>query len=147
MSIDEIVQSWKRSRNISPSITDLRVFEKREGQYCPFPDSLHPVLKEALKGKGIGQLYSHQAEAIDSIQQGKDVVVVTPTASRTGRFRQSTSISPDRLMKNDHLSRASRDCLRFSSLRRTSMYASFLKTSGALHLAVFDQPLLNPCGP
>src|SRR4030042_7069113 len=81
MSIDEIAQSWKRSRNISPSITDLRVFEKLEGQYRPFPDSLHPVLKEALKGKGIGQLYSHQAEAIDAIQQGKDVVVVTPTAS------------------------------------------------------------------
>jgi len=27
-----------------------------------------------------------------------------------------------------------------SSLRRTSMYASLLGISGALHLAVFDQP-------
>ncbi len=81
MSIDEIVQSWRRSRNISPNITDIRVFEKREGQYRPFPDFLHPVLKEALKGEGIEQLYSHQAEALGAIQQGKDVVVVTPTAS------------------------------------------------------------------
>jgi DEAD/DEAH box helicase domain-containing protein len=81
MSIDEIVQSWRRSRNISPNITDIRVFEKREGQYRPFPDFLHPILKEALKGEGIEQLYLHQAEALGAIQQGKDVVVVTPTAS------------------------------------------------------------------
>jgi DEAD/DEAH box helicase domain-containing protein len=81
MSIEEIIESWKRSRRISPCITALRVLEKREGEYRPFPTFLHPVLKEALKGKGIERLYSHQAEAVDAIQQGKDVVVVTPTAS------------------------------------------------------------------
>ena len=81
MSIDEIVQSWKRSRNISPCITDLRVFEKREGQYRPFPDFLHLLLREALERGGIQRLYSHQAEAIEAIQNGRDVVVVTPTAS------------------------------------------------------------------
>ena len=81
MSIDEIVQSWKRSRNISPCITDLRVFEKKEGQYRPFPDFLHPLLREALEREGIQSLYSHQVEAIEAIQNGRDVVVVTPTAS------------------------------------------------------------------
>jgi hypothetical protein len=39
-------------------------------------------------------------------------------------------------MKNAHLLRY--PCS--SSLRRTSMYASLLGTSVALHLAVFDQP-------
>jgi hypothetical protein len=42
-----------------------------------------------------------------------------------------------RLLKNAHL-------LRFphpSSLRRTSKYASLLRISGALHLAIFEQPL------
>jgi len=41
-----------------------------------------------------------------------------------------------RLLKNGHL-------LRFphpSSLRRTSKYASLLRISGALHLALFEQP-------
>ena len=37
-------------------------------------------------------------------------------------------------MKNIHLSRASRDYPHPSSLQRTSMYASFLRISGALHL-------------
>ncbi len=81
MSIDEIVQSWKRSRNISPCLTDVRVFNKREGEYRPFPDSLHPLLREALEHDGIHRLYSHQALAIEAIQNGKDVVIVTPTAS------------------------------------------------------------------
>jgi len=39
-------------------------------------------------------------------------------------------------MKNAHLRRY----LHSSSLRRTSMYASLLRISGALHLFVFDQP-------
>jgi DEAD/DEAH box helicase domain-containing protein len=34
-----------------------------------------------LKEEGIDRLYSHQAEAIEAVQEGKDVVVVTPTAS------------------------------------------------------------------
>ena len=81
MSIEEIIQSWKRSKNISPCLTDLRIFKKREGQYQPFPDFLHPLLKEALRSEGIESLYSHQAEAIKHVQEGQDVVVVTPTAS------------------------------------------------------------------
>jgi DEAD/DEAH box helicase domain-containing protein len=81
MSIEEIIESWRRSRAISPCITDLRISKKREGQYRPFPDFLHPLLREALERDGIQLLYSHQAEAVEAIQNGKDVVVVTPTAS------------------------------------------------------------------
>jgi len=81
MSIEEILQSWKHSRAISSCITNIRVFEKKEGQYCPLPNSIHPVLREALRREGIERLYSHQAEAIEASQHGKDVVVVTPTAS------------------------------------------------------------------
>jgi hypothetical protein len=51
------------------------------------------------------------------------------------------------MLKNAHLQRYPRS----SSLRRTSMYASFLKTSGALHLDIFEHPDLqdffsNPLG-
>ena len=59
----------------------MRVFGKKEGDYLPFPAYLHPLLKEALEGSGIERLYSHQGVAIEAVQQGKDVVVVTPTAS------------------------------------------------------------------
>jgi DEAD/DEAH box helicase domain-containing protein len=81
MSIEEILQSWKRSRATSSCITDLRVSKKREGQYRPLPNSIDPILRDALRRDGINRLYSHQAEAIEAVQKGKDVVVVTPTAS------------------------------------------------------------------
>ncbi len=81
MPIEEIIQSWKRSKTISPCITDMRIFKKREGRYRSFPDFLHPLLKEALKSERIEILYSHQAEAIQLVQEGQDVVIVTPTAS------------------------------------------------------------------
>ena len=42
-------------------------------------------------------------------------------------------------MKKIHLRRYPRP----SSLRRTYMYASFLRASGALHLDIFAQPLGN----
>ena len=44
-----------------------------------------------------------------------------------------------RLSENAHLRRYPRP----SSLRRTSLYASFLGTSEALHLDIFHQPLRN----
>ena len=81
MSIEEIVQSWRRSRAISRCITDLRVFQRKEGKYRPFPEFLHPLLKNALQEAGIHRLYSHQAEAIEAVEKGKHVVIVTPTAS------------------------------------------------------------------
>lgn len=81
MPLEEIIQSWRRSRSISPCITELRTFKKREGEYRPFPPFIHPLFREILQKKGIEQLYSHQAEALEAIEDGKDVVVVTPTAS------------------------------------------------------------------
>ncbi len=81
MSIEEIIRSWKNSRNISPCITAVRISKKREGQYHPFPNFLHSALKDALAEEGIEYLYSHQAEAIEAIRKGKNVVIVTPTAS------------------------------------------------------------------
>jgi len=44
-----------------------------------------------------------------------------------------------RLLKNTHLLR----CAHPSSLRRTRKYASFLMISRALHLNIFDQPVIN----
>ena len=81
MAIEEIVRSWRESRSISRCITGFRISQRRDGEYRPLPESLHPLLRRALEEGGIGRLYSHQAEAVNLIQEGKNVVVVTPTAS------------------------------------------------------------------
>jgi hypothetical protein len=48
----------------------------------------------------------------------------------------SSTWHTNRLLKNAHLRR----CPHPSSLRRTSMYVSLLRISGALHLGIFEQP-------
>jgi DEAD/DEAH box helicase domain-containing protein len=42
---------------------------------------MDPRIVDALRARGIEQLYSHQAMAWDLVQAGRHVVVVTPTAS------------------------------------------------------------------
>ena len=56
------------------------------------------------------------------------------TGDQVALSREGTMIT--RLLKNAHLRRYPHS----SSLRRTSMYASLLGISDALHLSVFDQP-------
>ena len=53
----------------------------REGTLQPIPQKVPEKLAQALTKRGAGQLYSHQADAFHLVQDGKNVVVVTPTAS------------------------------------------------------------------
>ena len=42
---------------------------------------LHPALQSAVESKGLWPLYSHQAEAINALKAGENVIVATPAAS------------------------------------------------------------------
>ena len=53
----------------------------REARIGSLDRPLTPPMGEALSRMGIKQLYTHQAQAIDLIREGKDVVIVTGTAS------------------------------------------------------------------
>ncbi|MCU1241194.1 MAG: box helicase domain protein [Candidatus Acidoferrum typicum] len=62
-------------------LTAVRHFPAREAQWVDFPAWAHADLRTAYAGKGIRQLYSHQAAAAEAVHGGKNIVVVTPTAS------------------------------------------------------------------
>jgi DEAD/DEAH box helicase domain-containing protein len=53
----------------------------RSPQYAPFPDPVDQRLRHVLGARGIEQLYTHQAAAIDHALAGRNVVITTPTAS------------------------------------------------------------------
>ena len=53
----------------------------RRCRHGPLPAWLDPRIQAGLAKRGIDRLYSHQAEAIEAVHAGHDVVVVTPTAS------------------------------------------------------------------
>src|SRR5205823_1714511 len=53
----------------------------REARLAPFPDELHPRVRDALAAQGIEELYPHQRAAWDAATRGEHVVVTTGTAS------------------------------------------------------------------
>jgi DEAD/DEAH box helicase domain-containing protein len=63
------------------NVTCWNVLPAQAAQWADFPHWLKPQLVEALQQHGIKRLYTHQAGAIAKIGVGKNVVVVTPTAS------------------------------------------------------------------
>src|SRR5882672_3411911 len=62
-------------------VTAFRRLPAAAAQLAPFPDALDARLKQTLVSRGIEQLYTHQAEAIDHTLAGRNVVITTPTAS------------------------------------------------------------------
>src|ERR1035441_1428282 len=62
-------------------IRAIRHQPAREGEFADIPPNAAPVLRKALESRGIPRLYTHQAEAFEHCIAGKNVVVVTPTAS------------------------------------------------------------------
>jgi DEAD/DEAH box helicase domain-containing protein len=62
-------------------VTAVRRLPAVSAQFAPFPAALDPRLVGALASRGVDQLYTHQAEAIEHALAGRHTVVITPTAS------------------------------------------------------------------
>ena len=71
----------ERCANPDSPIREIRHEPAREARCAPLPESVDPRLRAAFERNGIGQLFTHQAEAFQAIEAGRNVVVVTPTAS------------------------------------------------------------------
>jgi DEAD/DEAH box helicase domain-containing protein len=67
--------------SLAAGVTHHEVIPAREAEWRDFPDWLDPRIRAGLTSRGIDRLYVHQAEAIEAVRAGRDVVVVTPTAS------------------------------------------------------------------
>jgi len=67
--------------SLAAAVTHHEHIPARDAVTAPFPSWLDARIVRGLEDRGITSLYSHQAEAIEAIHGGEDVVVVTPTAS------------------------------------------------------------------
>ena len=79
-ALKEIREKFKSSV-ARGGVTALKHFPACEARTSPIPQFLPTKLLEALEARGIAALYSHQARACELAREGKNVVVVTPTAS------------------------------------------------------------------
>jgi DEAD/DEAH box helicase domain-containing protein len=66
---------------LQPLVAAHRVLEPRPPRHAPWPEGLDPRLRRALRSRGVEALYTHQAQALEAIRAGRNVCVVTPTAS------------------------------------------------------------------
>src|SRR5580658_6011854 len=72
-------EEWMRDDG-SP-VRAIRRQPARAAQYAPMPEAVSPAVADALRARGIDQLYTHQAGSVAAALEGRNVVVVTPTAS------------------------------------------------------------------
>jgi len=62
-------------------LTSVHQIPAREAKFRPMPGWVTSALSEAYRVKGIQELYLHQAATAELVHSGRNVVVVTPTAS------------------------------------------------------------------
>jgi DEAD/DEAH box helicase domain-containing protein len=62
-------------------LTAVRHFPAREAQWSDFPTWTNQNLRAAYQAKGIRRPYTHQSAATEAAHAGKNIVIVTPTAS------------------------------------------------------------------
>ncbi|MFZ0389381.1 MAG: DEAD/DEAH box helicase, partial [Calditrichia bacterium] len=81
MTLEQLIDFLRSDPQISRNITHWEEVAEKPAQYSDFPAGINPRLQDALRQKKISRLYSHQAEAFEQISEGKNIVLVTPTAS------------------------------------------------------------------
>jgi DEAD/DEAH box helicase domain-containing protein len=79
--VGEVIAELKSRDRSDEVVTAVHQIPARLAQWAPMPDWIRPELAAAYRAKGVVQLYSHQAEAVERIRKGRNVVIVTPTAS------------------------------------------------------------------
>ena len=79
MDISHFIDQIKASSRYENQIVHSEEIPAREALYAPL--ELKTQVEAALSDIGIEELYTHQAEAIENIREGKDIVLCTTTAS------------------------------------------------------------------
>ncbi len=79
--VREVVEQLAARDTTGEVLTAIRHIPAREAQYATIPEWVRPELAAAYADKGMKQLYTHQRAAADAVRAGRNLVVVTPTAS------------------------------------------------------------------
>ncbi|MBN2878778.1 MAG: DEAD/DEAH box helicase [Clostridia bacterium] len=81
MNLDQLLQKLRGDLSFMGNVTNWKEIPVKEAQYENFGSYLDPRLISACEKRGIHRLYTHQRSAMDALNEGKNIVVVTPTAS------------------------------------------------------------------
>ncbi|WP_433958526.1 DEAD/DEAH box helicase [Cytobacillus horneckiae] len=76
-TLSNLIDELRQNENI----INWHEIDPREARVKDIPEEIDDRIKVALQKRGIGQLYTHQFSAFKTVQDGKNIVAVTPTAS------------------------------------------------------------------
>ena len=77
LTLQEWLMRAEGDRRFMENVRAIRRIPARPGEFADYPAWVHPSLKNVLAARGISQLYSHQAKAVDLVRKGLSVVLVT----------------------------------------------------------------------
>lgn len=81
MDAVNFLKSIKSSQDYHEQIAHVELIPRRNGEYSDVEPPVGGQIGEALQRQGIYSFYSHQAESIEAVRRGENIVVVTATAS------------------------------------------------------------------
>lgn len=81
MLIDDFVYELKSNKAYTDTLVSEQVLPESRAKYDDFPPALNSDIISTLNQLGIRKLYKHQVEAIQSVLDGKHLVVSTGVAS------------------------------------------------------------------
>ena len=76
-----VLDAWRQNPKLYPQVVLDAHIDAQEGAYADLPADLAPGIRAALASRGIEQLFSHQARALELGRGGQHYVIATPTAS------------------------------------------------------------------
>ena len=80
LSIYRVINSLKQDPNYRERLAHIQALPPQNAIYGDLKKELPATIKDYLAKMNI-RLYSHQCKAMDSIKDGKNVIITTPTAS------------------------------------------------------------------
>jgi DEAD/DEAH box helicase domain-containing protein len=78
---DDVLADLLSEPSMARGVVHHETIPARPAIFGDFPAWLDPRIVAGLAARGVERPYLHQAEAIEAVHAGEDVVVVTPTAS------------------------------------------------------------------
>ncbi|HNS24525.1 MAG TPA: DEAD/DEAH box helicase [Methanobacteriaceae archaeon] len=77
--VENVLERLTNDPRFQDKVEHLEELEAQEAQYTPV-DDLPPNIEDYLRREKI-KLYQHQAQAIQSVREGENILITTPTAS------------------------------------------------------------------
>jgi len=81
LPLAEVLERLRSDPRYAENIVTWRTLPAAPARFADYPDWVHPGLKKTLQEYRFPRLYTHQRQAVDLAHEGKNVCVVTPTAS------------------------------------------------------------------